>query len=732
MLGSFMSSAALSPAGSGVRRAVRVALWGISLAVAVAANPTFAAEDRPATLPKVSVKADAESYTAVDAASAKTDTPLRDVPQSISVITRQSIDDLNMQNIGDAVAYVPGVGVAQGEGNRETPVIRGSSSTGDFFLDGMRDDVQYYRDLYNIERVEVLKGPNGTLFGRGGVGGLINRVSKQADWRDVTAITLQGGSDSNKRVSADFGLGINDAIAFRVNGLYEDSESYREDVTLERHGINPTMTVRAGDATTIQFGVEYFKDERTADRGVSSYLGRPLQVDPETYFGDPARSPVEATVKMANALVEHRFSDTLVLRNRTRYGDYDKFYQNIFPGAVNTAVVDGNPPGTVVALSAYNNATERQNFFNQTDLNFTLSTGPVEHKLLAGIELGRQETTNYRATGFFDSVAPGRTSVNVPISNPRTTLPVSWRQNATDADNDGTAKIAALYVQDEIVLSPQLQVLAGLRYDNFKVDFRNNRTATDFSSTDDLISPRLGLVYKPLEPLSLYASYSLTYQPRAGDQLASLSATNASLDPEEFTNYEIGAKWDALSSLAVTAAVFRLERSNVAIVDPTDPTATRQLLVDGQRNEGIELAATGNLTEQWSVIGAYAYQDGEITRDQTTTVRKGATLAALPRNTFSLWNRYDISTMWGVGLGVIRKAELFAATENLAQPTQNVKLPSFTRVDAAAFFRLNERLRAQLNVENLLDEEYYAFAHSNTNITPGSPRAFRVTFTAMF
>ena len=450
-----------------------------------------------------------------------------------------------------------------------------------------------------------------------------------------------------------------------------------------------------------------------------------------TFFGDPAQSPTDTTVKMANALVEHRFSETTVLRNRTRYGDYDKFYQNVFPGAVNTTTTAGNPPGTVVSISAYNNATDRENLFNQTDLNFTVSTGAVQHKLLTGVELGRQETDNFRNTGFFDTVAFGRTSVDVPISNPRTSLPLSWRQNATDADNEGTAKIAALYVQDEIVLSPQFQVVAGLRYDNFQVDFRNNRTATNFSSKDDLFSPRLALVYKPVEPLSLYASYSLTYQPRAGDQLSSLSATNESLDPEEFKNFEIGAKWDALSNLALTAAVFRLERSNVAIPDPADPI-NRSILVDGQRNQGIELGATGYVTEQWSIIGAYTYQDGEITRDQSATVREGATLANLPKNTFSLWNRYNFSPMWGVGLGVIRKDELFAQTENLANPASNVVLPGYTRVDAAAYFTLNDRLRAQMNIENLLDEEYDLFANSNTNITPGSPLAVRVTLTAAF
>lgn len=715
-------------------RLIRASLLGLPFVTTSIALAAETGSQNPSVLPKVQVSSEVgdDGYKANVAASAKTDTPLRDVPQSITVMTRDTLDDLNVQNIGEAMQYVPGVGMAQGEGNRETPVIRGSSSTGDFFLDGMRDDVQYYRDLYNIERVEVLKGPNGTIFGRGGVGGLINRVSKEADFDPIRALGLQFGTDSNKRATADFGLGLTDGVAFRVNGVYEDSDSYRDDVTLKRYGINPTMTVKPGDNTKVTFGVEYFHDERIADRGVSSYLGRPLDTDPGQFFGDPAQSPTEATVKIANLLVEHRFSDTALLRNRTRYGDYDKFYQNVFPGAVNTTTVEGNPPGTIVPISAYNNATERENFFNQTDLMLSLTTGSISHKLLTGVELGRQETDNFRMTGFFDSVAFGRTSVNVPLSNPRTTSPLTWRQNATDANNSGTAKIAAVYVQDEIAFSPQFTLVAGLRYDSFKVDFTNNRTATDFSSNDDLFSPRLALVYKPNESIATYASYSLTYQPRAGDQLSSLSATNSSLDPEEFTNYEVGVKWDASSSLAFSAALFQLERTNVAIPDPQDPTQTRSILVDGQRNRGIEIGVTGNVTENWSIIAAGAYQDAEITQNQSAAIRKGAELANLPKTSFSLWNRYDLSDSLGFGLGLVRRAEIFAATENISNPANNVTLPSFTRLDAAVYYTLSDQWRAQLNIENLLDEDYFQFANSNTNITPGSPRAARVVVTASF
>lgn len=690
----------------------------------LAVSAAQAGEEQPAVLPKIQVvETVEEGYMASTAQTAKTDTPLRDVPQSISVITRQALDDINAQNIGDAVEYVPGVSMAQGEGNRETPVIRGNTSTGDFFLDGMRDDVQYYRDLYNVEQVEVLKGPNGALFGRGGIGGLINRVSKQAEFDPIRSVSLQFGSYNNKRVTGDFNQPLTERAAFRINGVYEDSESYRDDVSLERYGINPTMTFVVGDRTTVTTGVEYFRDQRTADRGVSSYQGRPLKTPRDQFFGDPAQSPVEATVKMANLFVEHRFSDNLVLRNRTRYGDYDKFYQNVFPGAVNGT-------GTLVSILAYNNATQRENFFNQSDLILKLTTGPVTHKFLAGIELGRQHTENFRNTGYFDSVAFGTTSVQVPINNPRTTLPVTFRQSATDADNDGTAKIAAIYVQDEIALSRQFLVVAGVRYDSFKVDFTNNRTGAAFSSNDDLFSPRLALVYKPTEHVSTYASYSLTYQPRAGDQLASLSATNASLDPEEYINSEVGVKLDANLNLAVTVALFELERKKVAVTDPND--ATRMILVDGQRNRGIELGVNGRITEQWSMIAAAAYQDAEITSDQSATVRKGAQLAHLPKTTFSLWNRYDVTPTWGVGLGVVYRDEIFAAIENLATPATNVKLPSFTRVDAAVYYSLSNQWRAQLNLENLLDKHYFEYAHSNNNITPGSPRAARLTVTASF
>ncbi|HEV7923168.1 MAG TPA: TonB-dependent siderophore receptor [Thermoanaerobaculia bacterium] len=647
----------------------------------------------------------------------RTDTPLRDVPQSVTVISRETIAEQKMQSMADVVRYVPGIGVAQGEGNRDTPVFRGNSSTSDFFVDGIRDDVQYFRDLYNVERVEALKGPNAMIFGRGGVGGVLNRVTRQADWKPSHELTLQGGSFGDRRVSGDLGQLVADNFAARVTGMYEKSDSYRDGAGLSRYGVNPTVAFALGSKTMLRAGYEHFHDERTADRGISSFAGRPVATDPSTFFGDADLSNTHATVDALSASVDHRFSDRLTLRSRIGYADYDKFYQNVFPGSVDAS-------GTNVSISAYNNAMQRRNLFSQTDLVSTLRTGRFGHTLLAGFELGRQVTDNFRNTGFFTSLGSSVTTVSVPLSDPRTALPVTFRQNATDADNHGIAKVAAIYAQDQIVLSSHWQVIAGLRYDRFQVDFRNNRTAADFDSRDGLVSPRLGLIYKPAEPVSLYASYSLSYLPRAGEQLSSLSLTNQALKPEEFRNYEVGMKWDVAQQLELAAAVYRLDRGNVAVPDPVSPALST--LVDGQRTEGVELSAGGNLTNAWSIVGAYAYQDGEITRSISATAQAGARLAQVPLHSASLWNKYDLSSAWGVGLGLIHRGAVFTSTDN------TVTLPSFTRVDAALFYQLSDHLRAQLNVENLLDTRYFASANSNTNITPGSPRALRFSWTTRF
>ena len=665
----------------------------------------------------VRVGAAAPYQTPATTSATKTSTLLRDIPQSVSVVTSTLIAEQRMQSMSDVVRYMPGVGMAQGEGNRDTPILRGNSSTSDFFVDGVRDDVQYFRDIYNVDRVEALKGPNAMVFGRGGVGGVINRVTRQAGWGQSREVALQFGSFDDRRMTADLGTDFSDKVAGRMTAVYENSDSYRDGAGIERYGFNPTVAFVLGPNTTLRAGYEHFYDDRVADRGISSFDGRPVETDPSTFFGDPTRSNADVTVNVFSSVLEHRFGGGILLRNRTSYGDYDKFYQNVFPGAVNAA-------GTTVSISAYNNATQRQNFFNQADVIVSKRTGRFDHTVLAGIEVGRQETANFRNTGYFTTIGPNTTSVSAPLSSPTISLPVEFRQSATDADNDGVATVAALYAQDQVAITSKIHAVLGLRYDSFQVDFQNNRTASDFSSSDDLLSPRVGVIYKPVVPVSIYGSYSLSYLPRAGEQLSSLSLTNQALDPEEFRNYEVGAKWDVLPVLAFTTAVYQLDRGNVVVPDPVDPT--RSMLVDAQRTRGLEVGLSGNPTRSWSLIGGYAYQNGEITQSISATAAAGAELAQLPKHSFSLWNKYELSPRWGVGVGLIHRTEMFTSTDNL------VVLPGYTRVDGGLFMNVTEHVRAQINVENLLDEEYFLSAHSNTNITPGSPRAVRLTVTTRF
>ncbi|MEQ1583870.1 MAG: TonB-dependent receptor plug domain-containing protein, partial [Candidatus Nitrotoga sp.] len=354
--------------------------------------------DNETTLPVILVSAkNSAGYTIAKTTTAtKTNTLLRDVPQSVSVVTQDIIKDQAIQSMAETVRYVPGMGISQGEGNRDALVFRGNRSTADFFVDGIRDDVQYYRDLYNIERVEVLKGPNGMIFGRGGSGGVINRVVKEAGWSPIREITAQVGSFDTKRVALDVGQGVNEVAAVRLNAMYENSGSYRDGVDLKRYGVNPTVTIMPTDNTKVVLNAEYFKDERVADRGIPSFKGRPFNTNASTFFGDPNRSPAESELKAVNALIEHKFDNEVTIRNRTRFATQDKFYQNVYPNAVNAA-------GTEVAINAYNDTTQRDNFFNQTDLLFSLNTGAVKHDLVVGLEIGHQDTSNLRKTGFFNN-----------------------------------------------------------------------------------------------------------------------------------------------------------------------------------------------------------------------------------------------------------------------------------------------------------------------------------------
>jgi catecholate siderophore receptor len=642
----------------------------------------------------------------------KTLTPLRDIPQSITVVTQQQIRDQLLTSLGDVVRYVPGVTAHQGENNRDQIVMRGVSSSADFFLNGVRDDVQYYRDLYNLDRVEFLRGPNAMVFGRGGGGGVINRVSKEAGFAPLRELTLQGGSYSNKRVAMDFDQPLDNKVAFRVNGVYENSDSFRDFFNLERYGVSPTLTIAPGQLTQITLGYEYFRDYRTADRGIPSFQGLPADTDISTFLGNPDDSYARTAVNIGTATIDHQ-AGRLNIRNRTLFGAYDRSYQNYVPGAVSADEAQ-------VAISAYNNATQRLNIFNQTDLTYDTTTGRIRHTILFGAEAGRQLTDNLRNTGFFNNTA---LSILAEYAHPTISTPVTFRQSPTDADNYLKTSIGAVYAQDQIELSRYVNVVAGIRFDHFDLRFHNNRNGDDLRRIDNLVSPRVGLVFKPVTTVSIYGNYSVSYLPSSGDQFSSLTTITQQVKPEKFNNYELGIKWDINRTLALTMAGYRLDRRNTRATDPTDPT--RIVQTGSQRTNGYEIGLNGSITRSWRIAGGYAYQDAFITRD-TTAAKAGAQVAQVPHHNFSLWNNYQIGSRVAAGFGVIHRSDMFAAVDN------TVTLPGYTRADAAVYFSLTEKVRIQANVENVFNKLYYINADGNNNISPGSPRAIRVGLSARF
>ncbi|HEY7235020.1 MAG TPA: TonB-dependent siderophore receptor [Gemmatimonadaceae bacterium] len=669
---------------------------------------------RPQTLAAMRVSAPRvqQGYTGIRTSTAmRTDTPLRDTPQSVSVVTHELIADQSMQSMADVVRYVPGVSMAQGEGHRDAPTIRGNNTTADFFLDGIRDDAQYLRDLYNVERVEVLKGPDAMIFGRGGGGGVINRVTRQAEWSPARTLTVESGAYEHNRGVIDLGQGLNQHVAGRVVGMFEHSGGFRDDASLTRYGVDPTLAFAAGDNTVVRLGYEHFDDERRVDRGIPSYRGRPSDVDIATFFGNPTVNRATSRVNVGSAAIEHHLPGGLTLRNRTTYGDYDIFYQNTYPGAVNAT-------GTNVTLSAYNHAIPRRNFLNVADATYAMSTGALRHTLLAGADYSRQRSDQVRRTGYYDDTTA---AYSAPLSDPTVSTPVVFRPSATDADNSMSTHDAAAYVQDQIALTSAWQGVVGVRVERFATSYDNNRTGLHLDRADRLVSPRAGIVYEPNEAVSFYGSYGVSYLPSSGDQFTTLTVTTATLEPERFTNRELGVKWDVRPALNLTTALYRLDRTNTAAPDPNNAGLTVQ--TGATRTTGWELGANGELSRHWQLSAGVATQRATIL-GTTNAAHAGATVALVPHAAASLWNRYQVTRSLGVGLGVIHQTDAYAAVDN------TVTLPGFTRVDAALYVTLRADLRAQVNVENLLDTRYYPTSQGNNNIMPGAPRTLRVSMVA--
>jgi catecholate siderophore receptor len=501
--------------------------------------------------------------------------------------------------------------------------------------------------------------------------------------------------------------------AGRINAMAEHSGGFRDAADLERRGVNPTMAIAFGAQGTARLGYEYFVDERRVDRGIPSYNGGPSPANIATFFGNPGVNRARAIVRNFSSTLDHTTARGIAIRNRTLVADYDKFYRNTLPEALNSA-------GTEITLSGYSHVTQRTNAFNQTDVIHEAATGRVRHTLLLGMEFGRQRSTQVRNTGYFSDSA---TSFIAPFDSPTISVPVTFRPSATDADSKSIATVAAAYVQDQIALSRNVHVVFGLRGERFNLRYHNNLTNANLERRDDELSPRTAIIFKPVESVSLYGSHSVSYLPSAGDQFFVLNVTTQTFEPERFTNRELGAKWDVSPELALTTAFYRLDHTNTAAPDPSDPS--RRVQTGRQRTSGFELGVVGNPTPWWEIAGGIATQRARIT-STTTAAGAGARVPLVPERTLTLWNRYAVRYGLGLGVGVVHQSEVFAAVDN------SVRLPEFTRVDAALYLPSFLQLRPQINVENVLDERYYPTAHGNNNIMPGAPRTMRFSLVTEF
>jgi catecholate siderophore receptor len=621
-----------------------------------------------------------------------------DIPLSIQAIPAKLLNDQGALSLEDAVRNAPGVSVHQGEGNRDQFLLRGISTKSDFFVDGMRDDSEYFRDIYNVSEVDVLQGPSALLFGRGNAGGVVNLVTKQAGPQRIRSLSLDVGSWGLRRATLDIGDALDDGIAWRVNAMNEQSGGFRDHADAHRKGINPTLALRLGSTTRLDLGVEHLHEWQRADRGIPSQNGRPANVPRSTLFGSLTQNSAQATVDAFNARLTHDFSDTLQLRNTLRISHNDKFYRNLYPGSA----VAGN--GTVT-MSGYAHANTRQSYLDQAELLADFDTGALTHQLLLGGDFAWQQDIDRKLNS--PSIS------GVPVTDPL----VDGKFNKLDRDNEVTGRELGFYAQDQVSLGEHWLAVLGARWSRFALDANYHLLPPTRNSTrhvDTSWSPRAGLIYKPVPNDSIYLSATRSFTPQGANlAISAKSPTGQNLDPQKAVNYEFGNKLDLFDGqLSLTAALFQLELSNVNSPDPNDPT---QLVQTGaQRSRGVAFTLTGQLTPRWNIAANYSHLNAQLTRT-TTDAAAGAKVGLVPREQTSIWTTYALTPHWGVGGGVSAQSRVYTSFSN------KVVLHGYASVDGMAYYEQGN-YRLQLNVGNLFDRHYYASASGDNQIMPADPR----------
>jgi catecholate siderophore receptor len=704
---------------------MRLKMKAGSLAVLCALAPAVHAEEdqQLQVIKVVGARDDGSNYvTRSSGGATKTDMDLKDVPQTVNVISAAVIKDLHATSLQDVLKTVPGVGLSTGDGQRDQVFIRGFTAIGDQFVDGFRDDALYFRDLSNIERLEVVKGPAAVLYGRGSSGGLVNRVTKKPG-ADINDIAVSFSDHAGRRGEIDFGR-AGETASWRLTGARERADSYRSQQFLDRTALAPSLALRLSADTKLLLQADYLEDRRLTDFGIPSYNGRAVNVDPGTYYGAANASQADysqSRVVSGGATLTHKFNAQLSLRNGFRYYDYslDRNNTNI-SGNVNEVAA-------TMSLAHAKLARKEHGWSNQTELTQKLVTGGIQHEVLYGVEFGQQ-----RKDAFTNAAVVVATGVS--IFNP--VLPqVDPAKLGARTDTFGTYKTSAAYVQDALAFSDEWKALAGIRYDGFKQESRivsPAGVATSLARTDNNWSPRAGLVWQPDQQQSYYASWSRSFQP-SGENFA-LAANNADLAPEITRNAEVGGKYELWGGRAnATVSLYRLERANIKV---TDPLTNRIVPIGKQRSDGLELTFNADLGNAWKVLAGYAYTDasviesvaidtsvnqpGKTVAAQVPVLGKRATLTA--RNSGNLWLTKELGDGFKVGGGINAVGSRFANTGN------TVTLPGYVTADALLAYQASQ-YEVQLNLNNIGDQRYIVSGHgSSPNLSlPGAPRSIALT-----
>jgi catecholate siderophore receptor len=654
---------------------------------------------------------------------------LQDTPQSVTVISHELLREQGATRLEDALKNVPGITLNAGEGaaRGDTVNLRGFSAFNDFFLDGIRDAAVYTRDSFNLEAVEVLKGPSATLFGRGSTGGVINQVSKSPTLHPLMEVTGEFGSNHDYRGTADIDHPIGQSAAFRLNAMGESSQvAGRDEVKNSRWGIAPSLALGLGEATSMTFSYLHQHEDDVPDTGIPFINGQPAHVSRTAFYG-LASDRTTGDDDIVTARVRHDLNPNLFIADTFRYANYAFNYQFDAPnfgGDVPTATTSLG--SILVGRDSPSSKGVQTNLTNQLDLTARFNTGFVTHTVVAGVELARQTSLIDRFTNPFDGNNGWIPETPLLDPNPNEVHPfepVSSIQN-TIADSE------AAYVTDTIGLGRHVDLIAGLRFDRFAADYDGLTVATNarlnLSHVDELGSPRLALVFKPTPAQSYYVSYGTSFDPSA--EALTLTTKTANLGPVKAKTFEAGAKTSMLNGgLALTGAVFQTEVDNAQTNDPDNPTIT--VLNGDQRVRGVELGASGHLTKHLKILAGYTYLDGK-TISSGTAAYVGKFMPNVARNAINIWAEYRLTPAWEVGAGGNYLDRRYADSGNTAS------VPSYVVWNAMTSYRVSPHLALQLNAINLFDKLYYDGVYytstAENHAIPGPGRTVKLTVRADF